>query len=85
MSSYATFVYEDRGINWTTSDRNGRINGLGGRPALAGFDSRDGTVFNLPGSGTASVVNLTTTSNVGVPGVFVFRISGSVIMNGMSE
>ena len=85
MSSYAIFVYEDRGINWTTSDRNGGINGLGGRPALVGFDSGDGTIFNLPGSGTASVVNLTSTSNIQVPGVFVFRISRNVTMNGMSE
>ncbi len=46
-------------------------------PATAGFDGADGTHFlALPGSGTASVLDLCTTSNVGIAGVWRFQVEG---------
>ncbi len=56
---------------WTTGDASGGIGGLGGTPANAGFDAGNGTDYlELAGSGTASVLDLCTTSNVGVPGLW---------------
>ena len=85
MTSYSIFLYEDQGIQWTTSDRNGGIDGLEGNPALVGFDSGSGVVFNLPGSGTNEILSLNSSSNIGVPGVFVYRIGPIGITSGMSE
>lgn len=61
------------------------MDGLQGDPALIGFDSGTGTTFNLPGSGTDAVLMLNETSNIAVPGVFVFRIGPGGITSGMSE
>ena len=62
---------------WVTGDASGGHNGHGGTPSQAGFDSGD-TVhyYALPGSLTESVINLCTTSNIGQPGVWRFRIRG---------
>jgi hypothetical protein len=61
---------------WTTGDASGGHGGRGGNPAQAGFDAgnrRDSRV--LPGSRTAGVLRLCTTSNVGEPGVWRFLIT----------
>ncbi|NWT11368.1 TECTA protein, partial [Vireo altiloquus] len=64
-------------IQWTTgtaSDGDAET-GLGGTPAHAGFNSGDETNFyNIPGSQTEAIINITTTSNVKVPGRWVFRV-----------
>ena len=71
---------------WTTGSASGGTGGLGGTPAQAGFDAgnrRD--FFALPGSQTAAVLNLCTTSNVvpAVPGLWRFNIrSGGVTVCG---
>ncbi|MBX3273981.1 MAG: hypothetical protein KF729_27195 [Sandaracinaceae bacterium] len=60
---------------WTTGDASGGRGGFGGTPAQAGFDAGDGRTFEiLPGSGTAGVLQLCSTSNVGMPGVWEFDI-----------
>ncbi|MBX3250325.1 MAG: hypothetical protein KF901_24315 [Myxococcales bacterium] len=60
---------------WTTGDASGGSGGLGGTPAQAGFDAGDETNFRvLPGSGTMAVLDLCTTSNVDLPGVWRFQI-----------
>ncbi len=60
--SYVTFLYDD--IQWTDSGR-----------ALAGINGSDGVrSVTLPGSGTEDIRNLTTTSNVGVEGVWMYRV-----------
>ena len=57
--------------------------GLGGIPAMAGFDSGDGiNYFKIPGSRTNSVLQLTRTSNVGIPGKWVFNIATTSIVSG---
>lgn len=60
---------------WTTGDATGGSGGLGGVPAQAGFDAGDGmTAYTLPGSMTAAALAFCTTSNVGIAGVWRFRI-----------
>jgi hypothetical protein len=66
---------------WTTGDASGGSGGLGGTPAGAGFSAADGTrSLALPGSGTAAVLNLCTTSNVGMPGIWRFQVRGGIPM-----
>ncbi|NXE29678.1 TECTA protein, partial [Ardeotis kori] len=64
-------------IQWTTgtaSDGDPET-GLGGTPAHAGFNSGDETNFyNIPGSQTEAIINITKTSNVNVPGRWVFQV-----------
>ncbi|NXS47126.1 TECTA protein, partial [Balaeniceps rex] len=64
-------------IQWTTgaaSDGDAET-GLGGTPAHAGFNSGDETnYYNIPGSQTAAIINITKTSNVNVPGRWVFQV-----------
>jgi len=67
--TYAIFLYADGGIQWTTGDADGGTDGLGGNPAQIGFNRGDGTNFGIiSSSGTADVVNVASTSNVGVDG-----------------
>jgi hypothetical protein len=63
---------------WTTGDASGGTNGLGGTPAQAGFEGGMGQGFVLPGSRTATVLNLCGTSNVGQPGVWRYTFRGGV-------
>ncbi len=61
--------------DWTTGDASGGSGGFGGTPAQAGFDAgnlRD--YIALPGSLTMRVLELCTTSNVSIPGVWRFAI-----------
>ncbi len=60
---------------WTTGNASGGQGGLGGVPAQAGFDAGNGRTYEiLPGSGSAGVLDLCRTSNVGVPGIWEFDI-----------
>ena len=61
-------------IEWTTGDTTG-TNGLGGDPAQVGYDAGDYIWFyNIPASGTDNILGVATTSNVGVGGVWAFRL-----------
>ncbi|XP_010569784.1 PREDICTED: IgGFc-binding protein-like [Haliaeetus leucocephalus] len=74
-TSFIILNYWD--IQWTTgaaSDGDAET-GLGGTPAHAGFNSGDETNFyNIPGSQTDAIINITKTSNVNVPGRWVFQV-----------
>ncbi|XP_068779485.1 sushi, nidogen and EGF-like domain-containing protein 1 [Struthio camelus] len=64
-------------IQWTTGISNGGDphTGLGGIPAQVGFNSGDDThYYNVLGSRTPAVLHVGRTSNVGVPGRWVFRV-----------
>ncbi|XP_076436246.1 sushi domain-containing protein 2-like [Babylonia areolata] len=64
-------------IEWTTgSNSHGTPDtGLGGNPAQAGFNAGDGiNYYEIEGAGTDSVINLTRTSNVCIPGRWIFRV-----------
>uniref|UniRef100_A0A914EJY0 NIDO domain-containing protein n=1 Tax=Acrobeloides nanus TaxID=290746 RepID=A0A914EJY0_9BILA len=77
--SFAIFYYNQ--ILWTTGDTSGGNNGLGGTPAFAGFDAGDGQDrYTIPGSCTADIINIANETNCGKPGVFVFRIDNSTII-----
>ncbi|MEZ4410988.1 MAG: nidogen-like domain-containing protein, partial [Polyangiales bacterium] len=73
---------------WTTGDASGGAGGVGGTPAQAGFDAgNDVDYVTLPGSRTAAVLALCTTTNVtgGTPGLWRYQIrSGGVAQCGNS-
>lgn len=79
---YHSFViFNFHKITWTTGTAsNGSECGLGGTPAKSGFDLGDSTTFyTVPGSCSQSIINITQTSNVGVPGKWIFRIDDQVV------
>lgn len=52
-------------------------------PPQAGFNAGDGQrYFNIPGSRTADMAEVETTTNVGVPGRWAFRIDGAQVRVG---
>ena len=76
MESFVMFIYADGGIQWTTGDDSGGTNGLGGTEALAGINVGDGiNHITVPGSLTPSIISIDQTSNVGNPGVWMFRLN----------
>ncbi|CAH3035734.1 unnamed protein product [Porites lobata] len=73
-NSFVIFNYDK--LTWTTGTASsGNSAGLGGTPAQAGFNGGDGLrYFNIPGSGTQQVLDLSRQSNVGNPGRWLYRI-----------
>ena len=68
-------MYADGRMQWTTGDNSGGDNGLGGTEALAGINAGDSiTYVTVPGSQTADIINITRTSNIGIPGVWMFQV-----------
>ena len=79
-NSFVAFLYADGLIQWTTGDASGGSNGFGGTPAQGGFNAGDGVrFFSINDSQTAAIVNIETTSNVGVPGLWMFRVDQNSI------
>ena len=75
--SFAIFLYAD--LQWTTGDLSSGTDGLGGTEALAGINAGDGiNHVTIPGSRTSRILNLVSTSNVGDPGVWMFKIGQGV-------
>jgi hypothetical protein len=71
----AEFRYDQ--LQWTTGSASGGSGGLGGIPAQAGYDNGDGAdprFFSLPGSRTASILDVVNQSNVSEssPGLWRF-------------
>ena len=64
-------------IQWTTGDNSGGYNGVYGTEALAGFNAGDGIrYYTIPGSRTSSIINIPSTTNVGIPGTWIFKVGG---------
>ncbi|KAI7800776.1 putative sushi [Triplophysa rosa] len=82
--SFTIFQYHN--ITWTTgmhASSGGDLSGLGGIAAQAGFNAGDGRgYFNIPGSRTDDIVEVETTTNVGYPGRWVFRIDDAQVQVG---
>ncbi|XP_060254330.1 sushi, nidogen and EGF-like domain-containing protein 1 isoform X5 [Ovis aries] len=82
--SFTIFNYES--ITWTTgthASSGGDASGLGGIAAQAGFNAGDGRrYFSIPGSRTADMAEVETTTNVGVPGRWAFRIDDAQVRVG---
>ncbi|KAL3871735.1 hypothetical protein ACJMK2_039718 [Sinanodonta woodiana] len=56
--------------------------GLGGDAAVVGFNSGiAGKYYIVDGSGTGDILNLATTSNVGIPGKYAFELDGDTVGN----
>ena len=73
LESFVIFLYAE--MQWTTGDASGGINGLNGTEALAGINVGDGVNnVTIPGSLTPSIINISQTSNVGIPGVWIFKV-----------
>ncbi|CAJ0961127.1 unnamed protein product, partial [Ranitomeya imitator] len=79
----ATFVIFNYGnIQWTTGTASGgdSLTGLGGIPALAGLSSGNNIGnYIIPESLSPAMVNISSTSNVNVPGRWVFRVDKQYI------
>ncbi|CAH3144389.1 unnamed protein product [Pocillopora meandrina] len=77
-------IYNYNNITWTTGTASGgNVSGLGGSPAQAGFNAGDGIrYFNVPGSATDRIINVSSNSNVGKPGRWMFRIDSAKIEAG---
>ncbi|KAM8787743.1 sushi, nidogen and EGF-like domain-containing protein 1 [Rhynchonycteris naso] len=82
--SFTIFNYES--ITWTTgthASSGGDATGLGGIAAQAGFNAGDGRrYFSIPGSRTADMAEVETSTNVGVPGRWAFRIDDAQVRVG---
>ncbi len=51
--------------------------------AFAGFQNQIGTLeYTLPGSGTEQILMLSNSSNIGEPGVWVFRVDNEIQQGG---
>lgn len=81
------FLYADDLIQWTTGRASGGSGGLGGTEAQVGFNAGDGIRFaSVPGSQTPAIINIASTSNVGRPGVWLFRVDQEeIIISGCDD
>ena len=74
VSSICLFYPEDL-IQWTTGDNSGGSGGLGGDPANVGLVSEDSTAsYFLNISNTDEVVDIESTGNLEINGLWVFRV-----------
>jgi len=73
------FLYADGRMQWTTGDNSGGNGGVGGTEALAGINAGNGADFvTIPGSLTPNIINVTQTSNVGIPGIWMFKVGQGI-------
>ena len=73
MESFVIFLYSD--LQWTTGLFGGGYKGLGGNEALAGYNAGDGiNSYTIAGSQTSEILKLSRTSNVGIPGTWIFKV-----------
>ena len=67
------FLYADDLIQWSFGD-------VSNVDAQAGFNAGDGEFhFTINGSQTPAIVDIETTSNIGVPGKYLFRVDNETI------
>ena len=52
--------------------------GAQGSPATVGINAGDGVrAVNVTGTNTNDVINIENTTNIGVPGIWVFQVNGA--------
>ncbi|XP_026541083.1 alpha-tectorin-like [Notechis scutatus] len=81
--SFVMLNYQD--IQWISGQASGgdAHTGLEGTPAQAGFNTGDAdNYFNIPGSWTPSIINISSTSNVVDPGRWAFEVDVFAVPNG---
>ena len=82
MDSFVILLFAGGEMQWTTGDDSGGVNGLGGTEAVVGINVGDGITFTtLPGSMTPSIINITQTSNVGIPGMWIFQVGSGKLLH----
>ena len=81
--SFVLYLYADGEIQWTNGDGSHGFDGLHGIPTQVGFDAGDGIRHTaIPTSYTDAIINVTHTSNAGIPGMWVFRVDGETMVIG---
>ena len=76
VRSFVVYLYADGEIQWTVSKDANSL------PAQVGFNAGDGIrFFAVPESRKPEIINIDTTSNVDIPGVWMFRVDQEDIMN----
>ncbi|XP_028415602.1 sushi domain-containing protein 2-like isoform X2 [Dendronephthya gigantea] len=76
VSSFSIFYYNK--IEWTF----GLHNSTNRIPAQAGFNAGDNVrYFNIPKSRTPAIINITSTSNYKIPGMWIFQVDGETVRN----
>ena len=64
------FLFADGGIQWTTGDNAGGVDGPGGDEALAGINAGNGfSSITVP-----DIINIDQTSNIEIPGIWVYQV-----------
>ena len=68
--SFVMFLYADGLMEWSLGNS---------AHAQAGFNSGDGRELTIDGSLTEAIVNIDRTSNIDVPGKYLFRVDDATI------
>ena len=72
--SYALFLYADGLIEWTTGSSSVAH-------AQVGFNAGDGVrSARVASSGTPAIINISSTSNVNIDGMWIFEVDGEEIV-----
>jgi len=76
IRSFVTYLYADGEIQWANSTSSGNVS------AQVGFNAGDGIRFSVvPESRRPEIINIASTSNVDIPGVWMFRVDQEDIMD----
>ena len=67
-------------MQWTTGDRDGGKNGLGGDEARVGLIRDDGSTFFIRGSNTSDIMKVHEASNTGLRGLWYFRVDTDMVV-----
>lgn len=74
-------LYPENLIEWTTGDSDGGVGGLGGTPAEVGLVSEDPLQsFFINFLNASDVVDIESTSNVFIDGLYIFRVDGVFVI-----
>ena len=79
---FSIYLYADDLMQWTTSDADGGINGIGENSAQVGYIWTQFSEFYkylLPGSQTCSIIEVSSRSNVNISGMFVLAPKQGVL------
>ena len=74
--NYVIYQYADDEIQWITGSSSDGTDGLGGKAALVGYNAGDCIRYKTVCE-SMTTENITTTSNIGIPGVYVFKVDGT--------
>ncbi|XP_016969841.2 nidogen [Drosophila rhopaloa] len=73
QQTFVQLIYPEGGLNWLQGETAG--SGLPDIRAQAGFEGADGRYYKLNGSGSANARFLSESTNLGVPGVWLFEVA----------